>query len=129
ESFEQDETIKLSRGINGVFSNNKTLFSIENKFTDHKEKTTLSNLNNITANEELLTTTTAIDQIQGNDKFITWRNFTMEKPILYLIDEDQFLMLNDLPPSYNTYIIGDEISVLICTNDNDIYTREYYILK
>lgn len=129
ESFEQDETIKLSRGINGVFSNNKTLFSIENKFTDHKEKTTLSNLNNITANEELLTTTTAIDQIQGNDKFITWRNFTMEKPILYLIDEDQFLMLNDLPPSYNTYIIGDEISVLICTNDNDIYTSEYYILK
>lgn len=55
---------------------------------------------------------------------VTWRNFTPQRSILYLRESDCFAVLLEDEIAYNTYLLGDDWRILICSHD-DAPTTHY----
>lgn len=118
ESSRKEEKIPLGRGISALASASDELYSINNKSNDPETGRTIWSLDRLMAEEELLLSSNAIDLPAANRSFVTWRNFTPERPILYLRESDCFAVLLEDEIAYNTYLLGDEWGILICSHDD-----------
>lgn len=78
----------------------------------------LWSLDSLLAEEELLFSSNIIDLPAANRSVVTWRNFTPERPIIYLREPDCFAVLLEGETAYNTYLLGDEWGILICSHDD-----------
>jgi len=109
--------IDLDERISKLTSANDELYSIKNKSNDEKTNRTIWSINSLLEKEELLTSSIAIDQIVANEYIVAWRNFTPDKPLLYLRKKDSFSVISDIENAYNTYLLGDKYGILICSYD------------
>ena len=112
------EKIPLGQGVSGLAPGGDELYSINNKSNDPKTGRTIWNLDSLMVEEELLLSSNAIDQPAANQSVVTWRNFTPERPIVYLREFDCFAVLLKDKVAYNTYLLGDEWGILICSYDD-----------
>ena len=118
ESARTEEKIPLDRGISALASASDELYSISNKSNNPETGRTIWSLNRLVAEEELLLASNIIDRPAANRSVVTWRNFTSERPILYLREEDCFTVLLEEEIAYNTYLLGDDWGILICSHDD-----------
>lgn len=118
ESTRTEERIPLDRGISALASASDELYSISNKSNDPETGRTIWSLNRLVAEEELLLASNIIDRPTANRSVVTWRNFTPERPILYLREEDCFTVLLEEEIAYNTYLLGDDWGILVCSHDD-----------
>lgn len=118
ESTQTGDKIPLDQGISALASGSDELYSINNQSTDPETGRTIWSLDSMVAEEELLLSSNIIDQLATNQSMVTWRNFTPERPILYLRESDCFAVLLESEIAYNTYLLGDDWGILICSHDN-----------
>lgn len=118
ESTRTEEKIPLDRGISALTSASDELYSINNRSNDPETGRTIWSLNRLVAEEELLLASNIIDRPAANRSVVTWRNFTPERPILYLREEDCFTVLLEEEIAYNTYLLGDDWGILVCSHDD-----------
>lgn len=118
ESTRTEEKISLESGISALASASDELYSISNQSNDPETGRTIWSLDSLMAKEELLLSTNVIDRPAANRSVVTWRNFTPERPILYLREEDCFAVLLEDEIAYNTYLLGDDWGILICSHDD-----------
>ena len=124
ESSRKEERIPLGQGISGLTSASDELYSINNSANDPETGRTIWSLDSLLAEEELLFSSNVIDRPAANRSVVTWRNFTPERPIVYLRGADCFAVLLEDEIAYNTYLLGDEWGILICSHD-DVPTAYY----
>ena len=110
--------IPLEYGISGLAPARDELYSINNKSNDPKTRRTIWSLDSLMVEEELLLSSNVIDQPAANQYLVTWRNFTPERPIVYLRESDCFAVLLEDEIAYNTYLLGEEWGILICSHDD-----------
>ena len=118
ESSRKEERISLGQGISGLTSASDELYSINNSANDPETGRTIWSLDSLLAEEELLFSSNVIDRPAANRSVVTWRNFTPERPIIYLRESDCFAVLLEDETAYNTYLLGDEWGILICSHDD-----------
>ena len=118
ESCQKEERISLGQGISGLTSASDELYSINNSANDPETGRTIWSLDSLLAEEELLFSSNIIDLPAANRSVVTWRNFTPERPIIYLREPDCFAVLLEGETAYNTYLLGDEWGILICSHDD-----------
>lgn len=118
ESSKHEESIHLSERISVLASAHDELYAINNKANDAQTMRTIWSVNSLLEDEEILLSPNAIDQLVANEFVVAWRNFTPEKPIIYLRDSDSFTILLENEIAYNTYLLGDKSGILICSHDN-----------
>lgn len=118
ESARTGEKIPLDQGISALASGSDELYSINNRSTDPETSRTIWSLDSLVTEEELLLSSNVIDRPAANRSMVTWRNFTPERPILYLRESDCFAMLLKDEIAYNTYLLGDDWGILICSHDD-----------
>ena len=118
ESSWKEERIPLGQGISGLTSASDELYSINNSANDPETGRTIWSLDSLLAEEELLFSSNVIDRPAANRFVVTWRNFTPERPIIYLRESDCFAVLLEDETAYNTYLLGDEWGILICSHDD-----------
>ena len=118
ESSRKEERIPLGQGISGLTSASDELYSINNSANDPETGRTIWSLDSLLAEEELLFSSNVIDWPAANRSVVTWRNFTPERPIIYLRESDCFAVLLEDETAYNTYLLGDEWGILICSHDD-----------
>ena len=118
ESSRKEERIPLGQGISGLTSASDELYSINNSANDPETGRTIWSLDSLLAEEELLFSSNVIDRPAANRSVVTWRNFTPERPIIYLRESDCFAVLLEDETAYNTYLLGDEWGILICSHDD-----------
>ena len=118
ESARTEEKIPLDQRISALASASDELYSINNRSTDPETGRTIWSLDSLVAEEELLLSSNVIDGPAANRSVVTWRNFTPERPILYLREEDCFTVFLEDEIAYNTYLLGDDWGILICSHDD-----------
>ena len=124
ESSADAEKIYLNQRISMLAPAWDELYAINNKSNDPQTRRTIWSMNSLRANEELLLSSNAIDQLVANQDVVAWRNFTPERPVIYLRKLDSFTILLEDEIAYNTYLLGDEGGILICSHDDSPTT--YY---
>lgn len=117
ESSRKGEKIPLGQGISGLAPASDELYSINNKSNDPETGRTIWSLDSLMAEEELLSSSNVIDRPAANRSIVTWRNFTPERPIIYLRESDCFTVLLEDEIAYHTYLLGDKWGILICSHD------------
>ena len=122
-----EDRIYLDENISLLTSTGNELYSINYESNDPKTNRTIWSIRSLPADEELLLSSNAIDQLAANCSVVTWRNFTPEKPVIYLREQDCFTVLLEDELAYNTYLLGAEWGVLICSHDNS--PTAYYIFS
>lgn len=122
-----EDRIYLDENISLLTSTGNELYSINYESNDPKTNRTIWSIRSLSADEELLLSSNAIDQLAANCSVVTWRNFTPEKPVIYLREQDCFTVLLEDELAYNTYLLGAEWGVLICSHDNS--PTAYYIFS
>lgn len=118
ESPQQGDPIFLDKGISSLASAGDGLYSICNRSRHPETGLTIWSLDRLMPEEELLLASNAIDQLAADKYVVTWRNFTPEKPLLYLREQDCFALLLEEETAYNSYLLGEEGGILICSHDN-----------
>ena len=118
ESSQHEKIIQLSERISVLASATDELYSINNKGNDPQTMRTIWSVNSLLEDEEILLASNAIDLLVANQFVVAWRNFTPEKPIIYLRNLDSFTILLENEIAYNTYLLGDKSGILICSHDN-----------
>ena len=127
ETAGYEDRIYLDGNISLLASAGNELYSLHNESNDPKTNRTIWSIRSLPADEELLLSSNAIDQLAANCSVVTWRNFTPEKPVIYLREQDCFTVLLEDELAYNTYLLGAEWGVLICSHDNS--PTAYYIFS
>lgn len=122
ESAQAADKITLDGRIGNLTSANDELYAMDVEEFDEPTKLAVWNVYSVTDKEKLLTAANAIDNLDANKYLVAWRNFSAEKPIVYLRQADAFAVLTPTAPSgYNTFLLGNEYSILICGYDNAPY--------
>lgn len=67
--------------------------------------------------EELLTSSIAIDRLQGSGAALAWNNSKEETPVLYLPGPGCCAVFSGLDKAYNSFRLGEEEIFLLCTHD------------
>ncbi|PWM25529.1 MAG: hypothetical protein DBX44_01970 [Oscillospiraceae bacterium] len=127
ETAGYEDRIYLDGNISLLASAGNELYSLHNESNDPNTNRTIWSIRSLPADEELLLASNAIDQLAANSSVVTWRNFTPEKPVIYLREQDGFTVLLEDELAYNTYLLGAEGGVLICSHDNS--PTAYYIFS
>lgn len=127
ESSECGRKIYLSERISTLAPAGDEIYCINNKSNDEQTMRTFWSINSLSDNEELLVSSNAVDRLTADEHIVAWRNFTAEKPIVYLREQDSFTVLLDDEVAYNTYLTGDDCTLLICTHED--YTSAYYMIS
>lgn len=118
ESSQHEKSIHLSERISVLASATDELYSINNNGNDPQTMRTIWSVNSLLADEEILLSSNVIDLLVANQFVVAWRNFTPEKPIIYLRNLDSFTILLENEIAYNTYLLGDKSGILVCSHDN-----------
>ncbi len=126
QSLDGNTKIMLTKRISELVPIGSDLYIINNKYLDEKTRLTVWNIVNLNTNEELLTSTIAIDRMEGNDNFLTWMNFYPEKPVVYLKTIEKFIVFDEFEKGYSWCLFNDDLCVLGYYNDNQ--AAKYYIL-
>lgn len=127
ESSECVQKINLSERITALASAGDRVYCINNKSNDEQTMRTVWSINSLSDDEELLVSSNAVDRLAADEHIVAWRNFTAEKPIVYLREQDSFTVLLDDEVAYNTYLTGNDCTLLICTHED--YTSAYYMIS
>ncbi len=127
QSIDEKTSFKLNERISDLASTKTELYVINNKYFDEKNRYTVWNIENLISGEELLTSTIAIDRLNGNNEILTWTNFFPEKPVIYLKALDKFIIFNDIEKGYFSYKFSDEFCILSYSNDYN--ESKYYIFE
>lgn len=129
QSIDKKTKIKLTKRISDFAPIDTELYTLNNKYLDEETRLTVWNIENLISREELLTSTIAIDQLQGNSKIITWVNFFPEKPVIYIKDIEKFVVFDEFENGYSSYELNEEYCILRYYNDNQAVKYYIFTLK
>lgn len=127
QSLDENTKIMLTNRISELAPVGSELYTINNKYLDEKRRLTVWNIVNLITDEELLTSTIAIDRLEGNNNLLTWMNFFPEKPVVYLKTIEKFIVFDEFEKGYSWCLFNDDLCILGYYNDNQ--ATKYYILK
>jgi hypothetical protein len=125
QSLDTKTKIKLAKSVDDIAITGTDLYSTKLIDSYEKTKPSVLNIESLISEEELLTTTNAINHLKGNNEMLTWMNYYLEKPVVYLKSLDKFIIFDEIEKGYISYELSDEFGILVYNNDYNCL--RYYI--
>lgn len=114
-----------TKHLKQITANKNGFFCIENKYTNHKTKTTTFQISDMLNNKPVLSTNYPIANLHSNGRFVTWTNYYEEKPYIYDTDKEQLLLFSYIPVGINNFFFADEFGLLMNTTTNSSKSRVF----